>query len=82
MTKTPAYSLDYYNKSVISRMIEKYDFTPMVAAHAFLTSKTHAMLEDPDLAMWEFSERAIFDMWEVEKITGDPRNSVYLRSEL
>ena len=39
------------------------------------------MLEDSDLAMWEFSARAIFDMWEVEQITGDPRNSVHLRSE-
>lgn len=39
------------------------------------------MLEDTDLARWEFSVRAIFDMWEVEQITGDPRNSQYLRSE-
>ena len=39
------------------------------------------MLEDADLAMWEFSARAIFDMWEVEQITGDPRNSIHLRSE-
>ena len=39
------------------------------------------MLENADLAMWEFSERAIFDMWESERVTGDPRNSAYLRSE-
>ena len=40
-----------------------------------------ALLEDAELEMWDFSERAVFDMWESEKITGDPRNSVYLRSE-
>ena len=54
---------------------------PMEAIRYFLTSETHRMLEDAELAMWEFSERAIFDMWEAEKITGNPRNSVYLRSE-
>ena len=73
--------MDYYNKSVIKRIMEKYDMDQMDAARAFLSSKTHYMLENADMAMWEFSERAIFDMWEVEAVTGDPRNSVYLRSE-
>ena len=81
MTKTPCVSLDYYNKSVIRRIMDKYGLPPMEAARAFLLSDAHAMLEDPTLAMWDFSERALFDMWEVEQITGDPRNSVYLRSE-
>ena len=53
----------------------------MEAGREFLMSETHRMLEDADMAMWEFSARAIFDMWEVEKITGNPRNSVHLRSE-
>ena len=44
--------------------------------------KTHAMLEDASLAMTDFSDRAIFDMWEAERVTGDPRNSTYLRSEI
>ena len=82
MTRMPSFSLDYYNNSVIQRIMEKYDMDQMDAARAFLTSETHRMLEDAEMAMWEFSERAIFDMWEVEQITGDPRNSVYLRSEI
>ena len=53
----------------------------MEAARTFLTSETHRMLENADMAMWEFSARAVFDMWESERVTGDPRNSVYLRSE-
>lgn len=81
MTRIQSSSLDYYNKNVIRRIIEKYDMKPMEATRDFLTSETHRMLEDAELAMWEFSERAIFDMWEAEKITGNPRNSVYLRSE-
>ena len=81
MTRIPSFSMDYYNKNVIRRIMEKYGMDQMDAARAFLTSETHDMLEDADLAMWDYSERAIFDMWEAEKVTGDPRNSVYLRSE-
>ena len=82
MTKLPCFSLDYYNKSVIRRIMNKFGMSQMEAARAFLTSETHSMLEDARLAMWEFPEWAVFDMWEVERVTGDPRNSVHLRSEL
>ena len=81
MTKIPIFSLDCYNKNVIKMIMEKYGLTEMEAAREFLMSETHRMLEDADMAMWEFSARAIFDLWEVEKITGNPRNSVHLRSE-
>ena len=81
MTRIPSFSLDYYNKKVIQMIVDKYGYEYMDAARAFLTSETHSMLEDADLAMWEFSAPAVFDMWETEKKTGDPRNSVYLRSE-
>lgn len=81
MTKISVFSLDCYNKNVIKMIMEKYGLTEMEAAREFLMSETHRMLEDADMAMWEFSARVIFDMWEVEKITGNPRNSVHLRSE-
>ncbi len=81
MNRMKPSSLEYYDKNVIRRIIDKYGMEQMNAARAFLTSETHSMLEEADLAMWEFSERAIFDMWECEQVTGDPRNSVYLRSE-
>ena len=81
MTKIPIFSLDCYNKNVIKMIMEKYGLNEMEAAREFLMSETHRMLEDADMAMWEFSARVIFDLWEVEKITGNPRNSVHLRSE-
>ena len=81
MTRISNFSLDYYNKNVIRRIMDKYDMNQMDAARAFLTSETHRMLEDAEMAMWEFSERAVFDMWESEKITGTPCHSKYLRSE-
>lgn len=82
MTKTPCFSLDYYDKSVVQMIMDKYGLRQMDASRAFLTSKTHAMLEDPEMGMWEFSGRAIFDIWEAEQVTGDPRNSAYIRSEM
>lgn len=81
MTRMLSVSLDYYNMNVIPRIMEKYNMNQMDAARAFLLSQTHSMLEDAEMAMWEFSERAVFEMWEVERITGDPRNSIYIRSE-
>ena len=81
MTRTQNVTLDHYNRNVIPRIMEKYNMGQMAAARAFITSETHRMLEDAELAMWEYSERAVFDMWEVERVTGDPRNSAHLRSE-
>jgi len=81
MTRTDLVILDHYNRCVVQRIIDKYDIEPLEATRMFLTSQTHAMLEDPECAMWEFSERAIFEIWEVEQITNDPRKSVYIRCE-
>ena len=50
-------------------------------ASLILNSETHAMLEEDDLKLWHFSPLAIFDIWESEEITGDPRNSFYLRGD-
>ena len=81
MNKMVYFVLDYYDRKVIERMIEKYAMNPMDAVRNFLKSETHALLEDADNDMWMFPEYAIFDMWESEKITGDPRNSIYLRGK-
>ena len=81
MTKTLYFVTDYYDRHVIQRIIEKYGMEPMEAARSFLKSKTHGMLEDAECGLWSYPERAVFDMWEAEKITGDPRNSAYIRGE-
>lgn len=81
MNKTVYFATDYYDRKVISRIIEKYAMEPMEAVRKFLTSETHALLEDADNGLLCFPERAVFDMWEAEQVTGDPRNSVYLRGE-
>lgn len=51
----------------------------MEALRAFVCSKTHEMLEDKEFGMTEFGAEALFEIWECEKITGNPRNSIYIR---
>lgn len=81
MTRIDPDILEYYDKEVISMMCEKYDYSPMEALKLFIASETHEMLENADCGMTDFGAGAIFDIWECEKITGNPRNSVYIRGE-
>lgn len=81
MKKNVCFAIDYYDRQVIQKIIDKYGMEPMDAVRKFLTSKTHEMLEDESYGLLSFPDRAVFDMWEAEQITGDPRNSVYVRGE-
>lgn len=73
--------IDYYNNEVVMMMEEKYGLSQMDALKTFVNSKTHEMLENADYGMTDFGAKAIFDIWECEKVTGDPRNSIYIRGE-
>lgn len=53
----------------------------MDGLNLFLGSETHRMLTDASLKMWYFSPVATYDMWENEIVTGDPRNSLYIRGD-
>ena len=57
------------------------EISEMDALRLFLASETHAMLVDDALKLWHFSPLAVYDMWETEEATGDPRNSLYLRGD-
>lgn len=81
MREEMTYILPFYDEKVLQMIIDKYDMTPFEAIRKFLFSKTYKMLSNPELEMWDFSPFGIFDMWEVEQITGDPRNSLYLRRD-
>jgi len=66
----------------VAELISKSrNVSDMDALRLFLDSKTHEMLSDNALRLWHFSPLAIFDMWEAEQATGDPRNSLYLRGD-
>lgn len=79
--KFTPYLLDHYTKNVVLKICNKYGFTELNALRKFLNSETYRMLCDPALEMWEFSPDGIFDIWENEQITGDPRTSLYIRRD-
>ena len=72
---------DYYDVYMTKLISDKYGYTHMETLREFLKSETRQMLETPKLEMWKFSPRALFDICEAEKVTGNPRNSVYIRCD-
>lgn len=76
-----ARTLDFFDRQVVSDIIEKYGLDEIVAIKRFIQSETYQMLINPELELYKVSPKIIFDMWESEQITGNPRNSLYLRSD-
>jgi len=72
-------TLCYYNEKVVNLIIEYYKIKPMEAIRKFINSKTYEMLSNEKLEMWEFPVYGIFDMYQAEQVSGDPRTSKYLR---
>lgn len=79
MNKVLPFILDYYDREVSQMICQKYGLSAMDAYKKFMFSKTYEMLSNPELQMWDFSCFGIFDMWETEQRTGDPRDSIYIR---
>jgi len=81
MNKVEARTLDFFDRYVINLMIKKYGFSDLEAIRKFLESETYQMLIDPELELYKVSPHIIFDLWENERATGEPRNSLYLRGD-
>ena len=79
MTRLSARQIDFFDRQVVELMVEKYGMDDREAERAFIESKTYQLLLDVESEVYTMSPHIIFDMWESEKITGDPRNSQYIR---
>ena len=73
------YFLEYYDKQVVTIICEKSSMNEFEALRRFIKSKTYEMLCDKNFEMWYYGYPAIFNIWESEQITGDPRNSSYIK---
>ena len=73
--------IDFYNSQVVKMIMDKYGYSELEAVKQFVLSKTHELLENADCGMTSFGAGAVLEIWEAEKITGDPRNSVYIRED-
>lgn len=79
MIKVAARTLDFFDRQVVSLIIEKYGIEERDAIKKFLNSETYQMLVDVETEVYKMSPRIVFDMWESEIVTGNPRNSQYIR---
>jgi hypothetical protein len=80
MTPTAPRILDFFDRHVGTLIAERYGYAPLEALRLFTRSETYRMLADDDLKLWHFAPLAVFDMWETERATGDPRGSCYLEA--
>lgn len=81
MKKTNSRYLDFLDRNVSKMICEKYGMSELDSIRSFLTSETYKMLEAEETEIFMMSPFAVFDMWECEKVSGDPRNSVYIRED-
>ena len=73
--------VDYYDGEVVKMIAEKYGCSHMEALRQFVMSRTHELLEDAENGLSAFGGSGVFDIWECETVTGDPRTSIYIRGE-
>ena len=79
MMKPEVRTIDFFDRHVTTMIVEKYGMDDRKAFRAFVESETYQMLLDKEQEIYTMSPRIVFDMWESERITGDPRNSQYIR---
>ena len=79
MTRVDARKRDFYDRQVSQLIIDKYGINEREAVRSFIESETYQMLLDTELEIYKMSPHIVFDMWESERVTGDPRNSQYIR---
>jgi hypothetical protein len=79
MTKVDARTLDFFDRNVVRLICEKYGLNEKRALRELLESETYQMLVDREQELYMMSPIIVFDMWENEKITGEPRSSQYIR---
>lgn len=81
MNKDYTRFLDYCDRNVTESIMKKYNLSCMEAFRKYIYSKTYRMVSNFQLRMWEFAPDVIFDMWECEQQTGEPRNSIYIKED-
>lgn len=80
MTWPDAKTLSFIDQQVTTLIGDKYGLSPRDALRRYLDSETYRMVLDKETLLYRDSPLVAFDLWEAEQVTGDPRNSVYVRA--
>ncbi len=75
-------TMTFIDEWVAKDICQKYGYDEKTALRNFLESETYQMVKDYDTAIYLMSPKIIFDLWEAEQQTGDPRNSIYIKDAL
>ena len=81
MSKINVRTMDFFDRYNIKLISEKYGFDEKTALRKFLCSETYKMLTDEETEIYKMSPNIVFNLWEAEQVTGNPRNSLYIRGE-
>ncbi len=73
--------IEFYDRHVVEMIADNYKVSCMDAFKMFAISQTHRMLEQRSCMMCDFGYPGIFEIWETEKETGNPRNNPYLMGD-
>lgn len=76
--KLKPFLLSSYDSEVTERIMASTGLTFMESLRSLIFSETYKMLVDDEMRMFDFAPVSIFDMWECEMQTGNPRTSLYL----
>ena len=79
MNWTKSDYLFFFDRWVIPMIAEKYQLDDEKALRLFINSQTYQLLTDEGTKLFRESPLVIFDMYNAEHETGDPRNSSYIK---
>jgi hypothetical protein len=80
MKNTDSETLFFYDNWLIPLISEKEGMNEEIALKKFIFSETYKMLADADNKLYWESPLVIWDLYQVEIATGDPRNSTYIQT--
>ena len=73
--------LFFFDRWLVPMIAEKYDVDEETALRLFINSQTYQLLSDEETKLFRESPLVIFDLYEAEQKTGNPRNSSYIKNE-
>lgn len=82
MSRVDVRTMDFFDRHNIKLITVKYGIDEKTALRRFIESETYKMLIDAETEIYKMSPNIVFDMWEAEQITGNPRNSQYIRGDI
>jgi hypothetical protein len=72
--------LFFFDHWLIPMIVETYNVDEEQALRLFLSSQTYQLLSNEETKLFRESPYVIFDLYRTECETGNPRNSLYLKT--